>query len=150
MSKNKNFFLQKDKKTNEIIYIEFEKMDGYKIKPKTKKEDAIKVNQIVFVSDTLSEKIIKKKIDKKIAYLLNVLKHLEENNDEASGDIIRKSLVEAERLKLMIINTYVKYLGNTYQTLTLKKMQVIINELRFKLYLAKENSLNLGNSNKRR
>lgn len=38
----------------------------------------------------------------------------------------------------MLINTYVKYLGNTYHSLTLKKIQIIINQLRLKLYMLKE------------
>lgn len=42
--------------------------------------------------------------------------------------------MDAERLKLNILNNYVKYLGNTYQSLTIKKIQVIVNQLRIKLY----------------
>ena len=133
MGENKNFFLEKDKNTKETIYIEYKNIDGYKIKPKTKKEDAIEVTKIVFASPTLAEKIIKKK---------------EDNSD--SGDVIRKSLVEAERLKLMIISTYVKYLGNTYQSLTLKKIQIIINELRLKLYMLKDSNNYIQISNKKR
>ena len=34
----------------------------------------------------------------------------------------------------MIINNYVKYLGNTFTNLTLKKMELLINELRINLY----------------
>ena len=149
MGENKNFFLEKDKNTKETIYIEYKNIDGYKIKPKTKKEDAIEVTKIVFASPTLAEKIIKKKIDKKIAYLLNILDSLDEDNSD-SGDVIRNSLVEAERLKLMIISTYVKYLGNTYQSLTLKKIQIIINELRLKLYMLKDSNNYIQISNKKR
>ena len=149
MGENKNFFLEKDKNTKETIYIEYKNIDGYKIKPKTKKEDAIEVTKIVFASPTLAEKIIKKKIDKKIAYLLNILDSLDEDNSD-SGDVIMKSLVEAERLKLMIISTYVKYLGNTYQSLTLKKIQIIINELRLKLYMLKDSNNYIQISNKKR
>lgn len=150
MGENKSFFLQKDKKTNETIYIEYKNIDGYKIKPKTTKEDAIEVTQIVFASPKLSEKIIKKKIEKKIAYLLNILNSLDEDDSSCTGDIIRKSLVDAERFKLMLISTYTKYLGNTYQSLTLKKIQIIINELRLKLYMLKDNVMYKENVNKKR
>lgn len=149
MGENKNFFLEKDKNTKETIYIEYKNIDGYKIKPKTKKEDAIEVTKIVFASPTLAEKIIKKKIEKKIIYLLNILDNLDEDSSDA-GDTIKKSLVEAERLKLMIISTYVKYLGNTYQSLTLKKIQIIINELRLKLYMLKDSNNYIQISNKKR
>ena len=122
MKKEKNYFLHKDQSTSELVYIEYNKMDGY---------------NIVFVSPTLTEKLIRKKIEKKITSLINALKEIDEDEDP-SGDIIKKSLVEAERLKLMLINTYVKYLGNTYHSLTLKKIQIIINQLRLKLYMLKE------------
>ncbi len=142
---NKGYYLQKDTKTNETVYIEYKNIDGYKITPKVKKEDAIEVNKIVFVSPTMSEKLVKKKIDKKISYLLNKLKEIEEDDDDDSGDIIRQSLMDAERLKLMIIRTYVRYLGNTYQSLTLRKIQIIINQLRVKLYMLRDKSLDNEN-----
>ena len=130
---NKNFYIEKNNQTNETVYIEYDKMKGYKITPKTKKEDAIEVNKIVIVSPTLSEKIIKKKIEHKIAQLF---KKLEEIVESGGGDegTIRNTLLDAERLKLMIINNYIKYLGNTYASLTLKKIELIIKELRVGLY----------------
>lgn len=130
---NKNFYIEKNNQTNETVYIEYDKMKGYKITPKTKKEDAIEVNKIVIVSPTLSEKIIKKKIEHKMAYLFKLLEEISSSGGNDEG-IIKKTLMDAERLKLMIINNYVKYLGNTYASLTLKKIELIINELRIGLY----------------
>ena len=136
MSK-KNYYLKKDNKSGEIIYMEFDKIKGYNITPKTKIEDAIKVDKIVFVNPSFSEKIIKKKIDIKIRQLLKELTVLDENGGD-DEDGLRRNLMEAERLKLNILNNYVKYLGHTYESLTLRKVQVIINQLRIKLY----NSIN--------
>lgn len=132
MSK-KNYYLKKDKKTGEVIYLEYDKIKGYNITPKSNIYDAITVNKIVFVNPSLSEKIIKKKISIK---LKNLLKYLEDidNSGSTDEDGLRQSLMDAERLKLMILNEYRKYLGNTYQSLTLKKIQIIINQLRIKLY----------------
>lgn len=132
MSK-KNYYLKKDKKSGEVIYLEYDKIKGYNITPKSNIYDAITVNKIVFVNPSLSEKIIKKKISIK---LKNLLKYLEDidNSGSTDEDGVRQSLMDAERLKLMILNEYRKYLGNTYQSLTLKKIQIIINQLRIKLY----------------
>lgn len=132
MSK-KNYYLKKDKKTGEVIYLEYDKIKGYNITPKSNIYDAITVNKIVFVNPSLSEKIIKKKISIK---LKNLLKYLEDidNSGSTDEDGVRQCLMDAERLKLMILNEYRKYLGNTYQSLTLKKIQIIINQLRIKLY----------------
>ena len=72
-----NYYIQKDSITGDTIFIEFNNMKGYQVSPKTKNEDEIEVNKIVFVSNSLSEKIIKKKIDKisknKHKYTFNVI-----------------------------------------------------------------------------
>ena len=137
MGKNINYFLEKDPKSKELIYVEYDKIEGYKITPRTKKEDAINVNKIVFVSPSMSEKIIKKKIDIKIKKLMIDLNIIDEDDND-SDETLRLSLMEAERLKLRILKNYSKYLGKTYQSLSLKKLQIIINELRIKLYQIRE------------
>ncbi len=130
---DKSYYVSKTKKKRETRYLELEKLDGYKVNPKVKEEGAIGVSQIIFVNDDISEKIIRKKIEKKIEYLLNQLK-LIDTDDDGSDDDIKRSLMEAEKLRMQIINKYVKYLGNTYQSLTLSKIQVIVDSLRYKLY----------------
>lgn len=138
MARNLNYYVERNNDTKEIVYIEYNLLDGYKITPKTKKEDAIEVNKIVFVSPSLTEKLVKKKIDVKIKFLLNKLKEYDEDdNDSESG--IRETLVAAERLKLTILNNYIKYLGEEYRNLSLKKLQIIINELRVRLFAIREN-----------
>lgn len=134
---NKSYRLSKDDMTAGNILFEYDKVDGYKVNPKTKKKDSIEVSKIIFVNDSMSEKIIRKKIDRKVAYLLSQLKLIEENENPDEGGI-KRCLMDAEKLKLQIINNYVKYLGHTYQSLTLKKIQIIINQLRFKLYTIRD------------
>ena len=133
----RSYSVSRDEKSCESVYFEYDKVDGYQVNPKAKKKDSIEVSKIIFVDDKISEKIIRKKIDKRIEYLLLQLRKFEDEdgNDE---DGIRKSLIDAEKLKVQIINNYVKYLGHTYHSLTLKKIQIIINQLRFKLYTIKD------------
>jgi len=133
----RSYSVSRDKMTSESVYFEYDKVDGYRVNPKAKKKDSIEVSKIIFVNDSMSEKIIRKKIDKKIAYLLLQLKMIEEDGNPDEGSI-KRNLMDAEKLKLQIINNYVKYLGNTYQGLTLKKIQIIINQLRFKLYTIRD------------
>ena len=141
----KNYYLKKDNKSGEIIYMEFDKIKGYNITPKSDIYDGIKVDKIVFVNPSLSEKIIKKKIDIKVRKLLRELKSIDEDDDGSSADSIRKTLMEAERLKLNIIKNYYKYLGISYQSLTLKTVQIIINQLRLKLYNTMNRKRNILN-----
>ena len=132
MSK-KNFYLKKDSKSGQITYMEFDRIKGYNITPKSDIYDGIKVDKIVFINPSLSEKIVKKKINIKIRKLLKILNEIDEDGSSDNGTI-RETLMEAERLKLNIIKNYCKYLGVNYQSLTLRKVQIIINKLRMKLY----------------
>ena len=66
----RNYFINKDNKTGEIVYLEYDK-NGYSVSPKAKKKNDIEVNKIVFVSPELTSKLLKKKIDIKINKLLN-------------------------------------------------------------------------------
>lgn len=137
-----NYFISKDSKSGEVLYLEFDKENGYKVRPKVKKKDAIEVNKIVFVSPSLTEKLIKKKIDHKVASLLAGLNQ-EDNDDNGDNGIkVRDNLKEAERLKLNIINNYGKYLGGNYTNLTLKKVDLIIKSYRSKLFALREKKQN--------
>lgn len=51
-------------------------------------------------------------------------------------------MISAEKLRLLIINKYAKYLGNTYQNLTLKKIMIILEQLRYRLYIIDERKKN--------
>ena len=130
---NKKYHLSKTKKEKEAVNIDFNKLNGYKVNPKVKEKDGILVNKIVFVDDEFSEKIIRKKIDMKIDYLLKQLKLMQDEGTD--NGTIKKSLMDAEKLRVQLINKYVKYLGHAYYGLTLKKIELIIEELNFKLYM---------------
>ena len=133
MSKH-SYYVSKTRKPRETMYLELEKLKGYKVSPKVKEKDAIGVSKIIFVNDEMTEKLIRKKVDKKIADLLKQLKQIDEEGAN-DADPITKSLMDAEKLRMQLVNKYVKYLGNTYHSLTLKKIQLIIEVLRYKLYL---------------
>lgn len=131
---NKGFYIEKNPKTKDTVYIEYSKPNGYKIVPTKKKYDGIEVNKIIIVSPELSQKIIKKKIEHKLSYFFKLLEEINSSSSSESGSIIKQAIIDAEKFRLMIINNYVKYLGNTFTNLTLKKMELVINELRINLY----------------
>lgn len=125
-----NYYLHKDKKTGEIVYLEYDKIDGYPILPKADLIDAISVNKIIFVNPDLSEKLIRKKIEIRIRYLLKTLNEIDEDDDGA----IKDTLMKAELLRVDMLNKYVKYLGHTYGEFSMKKIQIITNQLRMMLF----------------
>lgn len=139
MINNQNYYLEKNKNKDEVVYFEYDKNGCYEITPKAQKKNEIEVNKIIFVKPEFSEKIIRKKIDKKIAELLKKLKDID--SDDSDEGAIKRSLMDAEKLRMQIINNYVKYLGHTYESLTLEKIQLIVNELRFKLFTRKEQQM---------
>lgn len=130
---SKNYLINKDKKSGEIVYLEYNK-EGYKIKPKVKEKEAIEVNKIVFVSPSLTEKLLKKKINSKISKLLLELNTTYDDEGDGGEARFRNKYLEAEKLLLMIMNTYKKYLGKSYVNLTIKKMQIILDGYKAKLY----------------
>lgn len=136
---NKSYYVSKTRKKKELLFFELDKVEGYSVTPKVSKDNQIEVSKIIFIDDEFSEKIIRKKIDKRIDYLLNQLKLIEDNDDgDETEDMIKRTIIDAEKLRMQIINKYVKYLGNTYHSLTLNKIQVITTNLRYKLYMINE------------
>lgn len=124
-----NYSISRDSKTGEVIYLEYDK-NGYKVNPKIRRDDAIEVSKIVFVSPSLTKKLLKKKINSKISKLLLELNTFydEDNGDPDSGaSKVRNMLKEAKKLQFNLINNYKKYLDGNYVGLTLKKLQVIID-----------------------
>lgn len=128
-----NYYISKDNKSGEVVYLEYNK-DGYKVSPKARKKNEIEVNKIVFVSPELTQKLLKKKIDSKVSKLLLELNTDYDDDESNGGKRLRDRLREAERLKLVILNNYSKYLGKAYVSLSVKKMQIIIDGYREKLY----------------
>ena len=52
----RNYSLSRIKMGNELVYFEYDKIDGYKVMPKAKKKDSIEVNKIIFVNNSLTLK----------------------------------------------------------------------------------------------
>ena len=130
---NKTYHISKTKNEKETTNLDINKLDGYKITPKITTDDQIEVKKVVFTDRELAERVIRKKIDSKIAYLLYKLNLFE--TDGSDSGTIAKSLMDAEKLRVQLINKYIKYLGHTYYGLTLKKIELIIDELNYKLYM---------------
>lgn len=126
-----NYFVERNHETDEVVYLEYDKIDGYEITPKTKMEDAISVKKVVFASHSMSSKIIKKKINNIITKLLEFIENIDDGTD---GESIRENLMKAEKLRISIITKYIKYLGNNYSSLTLKKLELMVNKLESELY----------------
>ena len=123
------YFISKNTYNGDVIYINADRVNGYKISPKKDLNyDGIKVNEMIFIKPSMIEKIIKRKIKIKLD---NYLKFLIYGTDE--DDDTRKALGDLERYKLLVNNKYSIYLDDKYIYLLNKKIGTIERELKSRL-----------------
>lgn len=118
--------------------ISIDELKGYSMNPKNnaKRTDVISVKNLKIVESTLSETLIKKKIDKKIQQLLILaMKVLE--TESTDDDVL--VLDEADRIKSLLMNEYVKILGVEYRDSIHKKIDYIVRQFQSKrVYVTEE------------
>ena len=118
--------------------ISIDELKGYSMNPKNnaKRTDVISVKNLKIVESTLSETLIKKKIDKKIQQLLILMIKVLET-DSTDDDVL--VLDEADRIKSLLMNEYVKVLGVEYRDSILKKIDYIVRQFQSKrVYVPEE------------
>ena len=115
-----------------------DELKGYSMNPKNnaKRTDVISVKNLKIVESTLSETLIKKKIDKKIQQLLILMMKVLET-ESTDDDVL--VLDEADRIKSLLMNEYVKVLGVEYRDSILKKIDYIVRQFQSKrIYVTEE------------
>ena len=128
----KHYYLVKETKSNQIAYIDYNRIDGYDFKPKNSREYyGVSINKLVLIKPTFVEKILKRKIkiklDLYLKYIISIL-----GDDEDDGDS-RKALDEIARFRSSINNNYSKYLDEKYIGLLNKKINLLDNEIKVKM-----------------
>lgn len=131
---NKRFLVIKNKDSKTIKYLEYDKLDGYKIHPKDniKFTNAINVNKMVFINPSLIEKIVDRKIKHKFNNLINLLSFVYENDDASTTDGLDLALNEAEKFRVETINKYRSYLTEEKLKLMEKKIDILEDEIKLR------------------
>lgn len=134
--KQNNYLLIKNKDTNELVYIDYSKNNGYGFTPKNHIQyEGIKVDKLVLIKPTFVEKVLKKKIKKKLdLYLQYMITLLEENDDTTSSSHLGAALNEISRYRSIIINNYRAYLDDKYLELLMQKFALLEHELKVKQF----------------
>lgn len=129
MSISKRFVVKKDAKTDVITYMEYEKLKGLKFKPKSNIsfEDMISVNEMIVINPSLIEKLISKKCSKNFKKILKMISVVSDDEDDDSGYML--ILDEIERFKRLVINKYKNYMKEKELEITLKKLEMIKQEV---------------------
>jgi tRNA (guanine37-N1)-methyltransferase len=133
----RGYYIAKDNRNKEILYMEYDKINGFEMMPKNdaKREDIISVSKMVLIKPSFVNKVIKLKIDKKMKNLYDKFNYLLTVEDE---DGTASVLDEAVRYRQFLINNYVAFLGEKYRDLILNKLQIMINELNIRQRLMSE------------
>lgn len=131
---NKRFLVIKNKDSKTIKYLEYDKLDGYKIHPKNniRFTNAINVNRMIFINPSLIEKIVDRKIKHKFNNLINLLSFVYESEDASTSDGLDLALNEAEKFRMEIINKYKSYLTEEKLDLMKKKIDILEDEIKLR------------------
>ena len=128
---NVKYLLVKDKK-EESLETDLKKISGFVFNPQNNiKYDGILVDEVKLAKPEFVEKIVKKKIKRKLSLYTQLIIELIDSSDEDDGtiDIVLNDL---ERYKRVINNNYKAYLSKKYLDLLLKKIDLLQNELKTK------------------
>lgn len=128
---NVKYLLVKNKK-EESLETDLKKISGFVFNPQNNiKYDGILVDEVKLAKPEFVEKILKKKIKRKLSLYTQLIIELIDSSDEDDGtiDIVLNDL---ERYKRVINNNYKAYLSKKYLDLLLKKIDLLQNELKTK------------------
>ena len=135
---NIKYLLIKDKK-EENIETDLKKIPGFVFNPQNNiKYDGIVIDELKLTKPELIEKILKKKIKRKLSLYTQLIIELIDSSEEDDGtiDIVLNDL---ERYKRVINNNYKAYLSKKYLDLLHKKIELLENELKTKQMFLKLN-----------
>ena len=121
----KTYRLKKEKKKKKIKSCNLKKIDGYNFTPKNNiKYPGITVTKFKAVNPEIIEKLLKKKVKKKLEVYLQYLFYLlnESNDEPGATDMVLDDLA---RYQQMVKNCYQKYLGEQYISELEKQIEYI-------------------------
>lgn len=128
----KNYTIIKANNKGEITLETIEKINGYKVKPKNKcNYKGIKVNSMVIIKPSFIEKVLKRKIRRKLEFYLNYI--INDATDDDDDDSYREALDNIERYKNIVEYKYRKYLDDKFVNLLLKKINLLEKQIKTKM-----------------
>ncbi len=127
-----NYLIKKDKKTGEIIYMEY-KLNGYNFKPRNNSGVNFSLEKIVIIKPEMIDKILSLKIKKRLDKIIKLTMYLlNQGDDDSNPADVMLALNEISKLRSQILNKYQNYLSQQKEMLFLKKLRILENELRIK------------------
>lgn len=138
MVQGRNYKLHKNEDNKNLVDFKNKKIDGFEFTPKyTNEYMGMEVNKMVVINPSFIEKVLKKKIKRKLdLYLQFIVSVIDDEDTDPSN--LRFVLDDLERYRRTIINKYQHYLDEKYINLLLKKVELLNNEIKTKLIYMKQ------------
>lgn len=129
----KRYYVCKKGNDRQIVCLDYDKLNGFGFSPKNNiKYDGIVVNKMVIIKPSMIEKILRKKIKRKLDLYLKLIIKFIESEDSDTGGALREALNDLTRYKNIIQYKYKKYLDEKYLKILLKKIALLEYELNSK------------------
>lgn len=134
-----------------ISYIDHKKLNGFLFTPSNKiYHDGITVTKMTVVNFSFVEKILKRKIKRRLEVYLRFIASLVSDSDDSDITDLRAALNDITRYKSTIRFKYQKYLDQKYLALLFKKIELLEHELKTKIYYHKEKQEKVEENHRRR
>ena len=135
----KHYYVCKKGDDREILYLDYNKLKGFDFTPKNNaKYDGIVVNKMVIIKPSMIEKVLKRKIKRKLDLYLKLIINFIDSDDGTDTSALREALNDLSRYKNIVEYKYRKYLDEKYLQILLKKIAVLEYELNSRLMNAHE------------
>ncbi len=132
--REQHYYVCKKGDDRQLIYLDYDKLKGFGFSPKNNvKYDGIIVNKMVIIKPSMIEKVLKRKIKRKLDLYLKLIIRFIESEDGDNGETLREALNDLSRYKNIINYKYKKYLDEKYLKILLKKIAILEYELNSKL-----------------
>lgn len=130
------YFITRQGKEGNVVYFDHQRVkEGFQVTPKNQLQyDGITVKKLVIVKQSFVEKVLKRKIKKRLElYLQYIINIIDADDDEGADGSLNEVLNDLSRYKDIILYKYQQYLGNEYVELMKQKIELLEYELKLKL-----------------
>lgn len=133
--KYKKYSIQKKKEEKIASKINIDKLKGFQFLPKNNIEyPGVEVNSMLVIKPSFIEKLLKKKIKRKLEYYLNyMITIIDESDSDPDDASLRQALNDLTRYKQTVESKYRKYLDDKYMDLLNRKIALLERELKTKI-----------------
>ena len=143
-----NYKVTKKNNKHEIVFMDLS-LNGLGFSPKNKRDSkSINVNELIIIKPSFIEKILRKKIDKKIKnFMIKIIEDFDENDDDStSDDSINEILNQTKRFRSVLKHEYSKYLEEIEIKSAIKKVSIIEREVMIRMMQKQAAKINSQNT----